>query len=97
MKMEFGHDKLCLLFRQFTLAPNLKVVKIDLDKINPKVCLEPLLTSTTALEELFIRNVTWEFGLSFLKDLETNKSIKKVVIQFLKFTTVHKHHQIAFT
>ena len=59
--------------------------------------MEPLFASETMLEKLVVRNVTWEFGWSFLKDLETNKSIKKVVIQFNRFVPVKKAHQVTFT
>ena len=63
MRMKFGgqfSNKLLGLFRQFTTAPNLQVIKIDMDKINPKVCLEPLLASSTPIEELVLHNVIWD-------------------------------------
>jgi hypothetical protein len=70
--MEFGADKLVRIFRQFINAPNLRSVKVDLDKANPKPILEPFLAANTPLEKLQLHNVTLEFGLGFLKDLETN-------------------------
>ena len=51
-KMEFGADKLVRLFKQFIYAPNLRSVKIDLDKANPKPILEPFLAANSPLEKL---------------------------------------------
>ena len=73
--MEFGGDKLVRLFKQFINAPNLRVVNIDMDKVNPKPCLEPFLAANTPLKKLSIHNVTFEYGLGFLRDLEINKSL----------------------
>ena len=66
----------------------MQVVRIDMDKVDPVVCLEPLLTSSTPLSKLVLLNVVWDYGLSFLKALETNKSVKKVEVQFHRFTQV---------
>jgi hypothetical protein len=51
-KMEFGGDKLVRLFKQFIHAPNLRVIKIDTDRANPKPVLEPFLAANTPLEKL---------------------------------------------
>jgi hypothetical protein len=92
--MEFGGDKLVRLFKQFVYAPNLRVVKIDMDKANPKPILEPFLAANTPLEKLTLHNVTFDFGLGFLRDLETNKSLKKLVIQFLRFANTDKKQHV---
>jgi hypothetical protein len=84
-KMEFGADKLLRLFKQFIYAPNLRSVRIDLDKANPKPILMSFLAANTPLEKLYLRGVALDHGLSFLKDIETNKSLKKLVIHFSKF------------
>lgn len=83
-KMEFAGDKLVRLFRQFIDAPNLKSVKVDMDKANPKPILEPFLAANTPLEKLQLHNVTFDFGLGFLRDLEINRSLKKLVLRFMR-------------
>ena len=82
--MEFGADKLVKLFKQFIYAPNLKTIKMDLDKANPKPILEPFLAANTPIEKLQLHNVVLDHGLGFLRDLEANRTLKKLVIQFSK-------------